>query len=185
MLVDVFFPKNKDFFEIFEMYLPTTSQKSLIIAFLLTNLPKISRKRSKICKFRKNCLKIFRGAFGAAKTPLFPIFCPSPLVDGPPLRSNPPIPLITTIRSIFFCLPNFLDAMALVKIIISPRGMKIIYFLQMNQENKIFFLKAKLEGRKIIDVLLADFSETCDLLHLKNYNFTILQFYSSINKNLQ
>lgn len=75
--------------------------------------------------------------------------------------------------------------MALVKIIISPRGMKIIYFLQMNQENKIFFLKAKLEGRKIIDVLLADFSETCDLLHLKNYNFTILQFYSSINKNLQ
>ena len=38
------FPKNGHFFEIFEMHLPTTPQKSLFIAFLLTNFPKISKK---------------------------------------------------------------------------------------------------------------------------------------------
>ena len=39
-----FLPKIGDFFEIFEMYLHTTPQKSLFIAFLLTNFPKISKK---------------------------------------------------------------------------------------------------------------------------------------------
>ena len=38
------FPQNGDCFEIFEMYLPKTPQKSLLIAFLLTNFPKFWKK---------------------------------------------------------------------------------------------------------------------------------------------
>merc|ERR1712055_883605 len=41
---NTFCPKSRIFFEIFEMYLHTTPQKSLFIAFLLTNFPKISKK---------------------------------------------------------------------------------------------------------------------------------------------
>ena len=73
-LVDVFFPKTGIFFEIFEMYLPT-SQKSLYIAFLFTNFPNISKKVLKNFQISKKVLKIFCGALGAAENLSFTIFC--------------------------------------------------------------------------------------------------------------
>ena len=48
-MVDIFFPKVGHFFKIFEMYLPTTPQKSFFIAFLLTNIFR-NKKKLKILK---------------------------------------------------------------------------------------------------------------------------------------
>ena len=60
------FPKNGDFFEILEMYLPTPPQKSLFIAFLLTYFPKISKK----------VLKNFSWRLRRRENPPFSIFRP-------------------------------------------------------------------------------------------------------------
>ena len=81
-LVDVFFFKNGDFFEIFEMYLPTTPQKSLFIAFLLTNFPKISKKVLK--NFSRRLRRRKCGEIPQFFRPECGKFTP------PPLRGHPP-----------------------------------------------------------------------------------------------
>ena len=63
-----FLPKIGDFFEIFEMYLHTTPQKSLFIAFLLTNSTKISKKVLKNSSRRLRRRK---------RVEIFPCFTPS------------------------------------------------------------------------------------------------------------
>ena len=87
-LVDVFFPKNGDFFEIFEMNLPTTPQKSLFIAFLLTNFPKISKKVLKNFQVSKEVLKNFSRCLRHRENPLFSN--PPWQMDTPPWSGQPP-----------------------------------------------------------------------------------------------
>ena len=70
------FPQNGYFFEIFEMYLPTTPQKSLFIAFLLTNFPKISKKVLKNFQISKKVHKIFFRRLRCRENPPFSNFCP-------------------------------------------------------------------------------------------------------------
>ena len=74
-------PKIGDFFEIFEMYLHTTPQKSLFIAFLLTNFPKISKKVLK--NFSRRLRRRKR-----VDEPQF--FRPESVVVTPPLEGSPP-----------------------------------------------------------------------------------------------
>ena len=59
-LVEVFFSQKWVFFETFEIYLPTPPQNSLFIAFLLTNFPKIPKKRSKISNKRGKLKKVLK-----------------------------------------------------------------------------------------------------------------------------
>ena len=52
--------QKRVFFEIFEIYLPTSPQKSLSIAFLLTNFEKISKKVLKnVLRRRDNFGELF------------------------------------------------------------------------------------------------------------------------------
>ena len=79
-LVDVFFVQKWVFLEIIEIYLPISPEKSLFIAFLLTNFPKISKKVLKNFSRRlrrRKCVEIS------------PFFDPRS-VDGPPLEGSPP-----------------------------------------------------------------------------------------------
>ena len=72
-----FFSKKSVFFEIFEMYLPTIPQKSLFIAFLLTNFEKSAQKFFAVPSASRAhfqfCPSLF-GAFGATKTALYTLF---------------------------------------------------------------------------------------------------------------
>ena len=94
---NTFCPKSGIFFEIFEMYLHTTPQKSLFIAFLLTNFPKISKK----------VLKNFSRRLRRRKCGEIPQFfrpdCGK--IAPPPLRGHPPISLglIVLINEVNFC----------------------------------------------------------------------------------
>ena len=86
---NTFLPKIGDFFEIFEIYLHTTPQKSLFIAFLLTNFPKISKK----------VLKNFSRRLRRRKCGEIPQFfrpvCGK--IPPPPLRGPPPPPKISLV----------------------------------------------------------------------------------------
>merc|ERR1711989_15101 len=87
-----FLPKIGDFFEIFEIYLHTTPQKSLFIAFLLTNFPKISKKVLK--KFSRRLRRREKhtfGAFGAESVEKYLDFWgPSVEKPPPPFGGSPP-----------------------------------------------------------------------------------------------
>merc|ERR1712112_305738 len=83
---NTFCPKSGIFFEIFEMYLHTTPQKSLFIAFLLTNFPKISKKVLKNFSRRlRRREKHTFGAFGAESVEKYPNFF------GPTVEKSPPL----------------------------------------------------------------------------------------------
>ena len=72
-----FLPKMRIFSKIFEILLHTTPQKSLFIAFLLTNFPKISKKvlknfsRRLRRRKREEITQFFRSEYGEITPPPF------------------------------------------------------------------------------------------------------------------
>merc|ERR1711873_254344 len=77
-----FFAKNEDFSKIFEILIHRSPQKSLFIAFLLTNFPNISKK----------VLKNFSRRLRRRKRVEIPQFFDPQSVDGPPpLEGSPPM----------------------------------------------------------------------------------------------
>ena len=82
---NTFLPKNEDFSKIFEILLHRSPQKSLFIAFLLTNFPKISKKVLKNFSRRlRRREKHTFGAFGAESVEKYPNFF------GPTVEKSPP-----------------------------------------------------------------------------------------------
>ena len=77
-----FFAKNEDFSKIFEILLHRSPQKSLFIAFLLTNFPKISKISAQKFFAAPSAPKMWRN------TPIFSAQVWK--IPPPPLRGHPP-----------------------------------------------------------------------------------------------
>ena len=130
-----FSPQNGDLFRNFRDVSTNNTPKITFYCILLTNFPKISKKWSKIFKFRKKCSKNFRGAFVAVKNPFFQFFAPPPLVDGPPgavIPSNTPDIYCSELLCVYGLMlllePQHNVAWAFTTLCKSFTGFSIIYF---------------------------------------------------------